>query len=84
MNDNVPMTAVLLCQQVECRILLACLEAGFQQLGVPNIEGVPLRQWLDKRRATELEKMLLTIGDSNPALYNAVRACIAEALKKDR
>ena len=72
---------MLLCHQAEYQVLSACLEATFQELGVPTLQGVPLRQWLDKRRAAELEKVLLTIGDSSPALHDAVRAVMTEALK---
>ena len=81
MYDPTPVTAVLLCHSAEFRAFSACIEAGLRELGVPTIEGVPLRQWLDKRRIVELEKVLLEIGDSNPALHDAVRACMAGALK---
>ena len=84
MYDPTPVTAVLLCHSAEFRAFTACIEAGFRELGVPTIEGVPLRQWLDKRRIVELEKVLLEIGDSNPALHDAVRACMAGALKNSR
>lgn len=82
MNSNPAIAAALAIQTAEAQVERALLEEILQRIGLQEIEGVPIPQWRAARLNIELEKVLLAMGDTNPAAHDAVRACIAEALKK--
>jgi hypothetical protein len=84
MNPNILTTTVFVIQAAETRTLRACIEAGFRELGLREIEGLPISQWIAKRQQAELELVLLATGDKNPALYDAIQSAIAEAVKKSK
>jgi hypothetical protein len=84
MNTDTAIATTLYLHQADYRALQACVEAGLQQLGLQQIDGVPVHKWIDKRRIAELEKILLSVGDKDPAAHNAVLACIAEISKNVR
>lgn len=46
--------------------LLDLVEQLAVQAGVPELEGLPLRQWWADRKTRNLKKMLLEFEDKNP------------------
>ena len=76
--------ASLAIHAAEDHALAACIEAGFRELGLREIEGLPISQWLAKRRAVELESVLLAMGDKDPTAYEKVVFAIDEARRKSK
>ena len=81
MNSNLTIATALVIQTARVRATQALLEAGFRELGLEAIEGVPIARWMELRRAEEFEKVLLEMGDQGPGADDAVQACLAVALK---
>jgi len=84
MNTNQAIATSLALAQAEVSTLRALLEATLQHIGLQEIDGVPVARWIEARKAEELEKVLLRMGDLDPAAHDAVLACIAESAKKSR
>ena len=84
MNNKTPIATALLLYQADLRAFQACIEAGLQRLGLQELDGLSIQQWIDKRRAKELEAILLSVGDKDPAMHDALSACIADALKSSQ
>lgn len=84
MNTKHAITAALAIQTAEDKVHRALLKAILRHIGLQEIDGVPIPRWIETRRATELEKVLLAMGDMSPAAHDAVQACIAEAVKRSR
>jgi len=82
-KEHATVTAIAMIQ-ADLATYRALLLAGFTSLGLQEIDGVPLIQWVEMQRIKELEKLLLDIGDSSPALHDTIQACIAEAIKNAR
>jgi hypothetical protein len=80
-GKNVEISLSLAIHQAMTAVHRAALEAMFQHIGLQEIDGVPLQKWFDARFPKELEKILLAMGDTNPAAHDAIMACLAEAKK---
>lgn len=81
MNTNVKITTSILMLRGELKSLQLLVRKGFAELGLQEIDGVPLEKWDDAHLLPEFEKMMLDVGDKNPAAYESIRACI-DALHK--
>jgi hypothetical protein len=84
MNPLSAIAASLAIQEAETQIHRAILEEILQRTGIQEIEGKPIPAWIEARRTIELEKVLLAMGDRDPAAYAVVKACIDEAVRKAR
>jgi hypothetical protein len=80
-SANANIAAVLAIQEAEARTVLATLQAALQELGLENIEGVSVSQWIARRRHKELEAVLLEMGDQNPGASACVQQRIADIVK---
>ena len=79
MNNNPVIAASLAIQTAEAQVHLALLERLLQHIDLRELDGVPVQQWIGNRRAVEIERVLLAMGDMNPAAHDAVKAQIVEA-----
>ena len=62
------MTVYSMANQAAIETLLDfCVKIG-DQLGMKEIEGLPLDEWLYKRKIERMESLLIQIEDANPAL----------------
>lgn len=69
-------------QEARGRTVQAALEAGLKELGVENIEGVPVSEWISKRLVLELQDVLIGMENHNPASAAQTQARIEQILKK--
>jgi hypothetical protein len=83
-GKNIEISLSLSILQAQVQAHRALLEEVLQHIGLQQIDGIPAQKWIDARFPKELEKILLAMGDTNPAAYNALAACLSEAKKKAR
>ena len=82
MNSNLTIATALVIQTARARTTQALIEAGFRELGLEVIDGVPIARWMELRHAEEFDKVLLEMGDKGPGADEAVQACLAVALRE--
>ena len=82
MNSNLTIATALVIQTARARTTQALIEAGFRELGLEVIDGVPIARWMELRHAEEFDKVLLEMGDRGPGADEAVQACLAVALRE--
>lgn len=60
---------------------LAAIEAVSRAVKLSLIDGLPLLKWVERQRVVELEKILIALEDSDPALAAALQARVDQARK---
>lgn len=81
MNEQATAVSIVLLQ-VEDRTTQAVLRALLKHTGLQEIDGVPIHRWIDLRRAEELERVMMALGDKNPEVYSGIATLLAELRKK--
>ena len=81
MNNKTPIATLLVLHQADYDALQACIEAALRKLGLQQLDGLSIRDWIDKRRVAELESALRLIGNEDPVMHDALVALIAKVSK---
>lgn len=71
--------AMNIAQQAQIDLLFALVEEVGKKGGVTHVEGVPLRDWFQKKKLEELDRMLIATEDKDPATAAALQQIIDES-----
>jgi len=82
--DNLAITASFATQMADLRTVQALLEEVLRHLDIREIDGLQIQKWIEARQVVELDKVLLGMGDMNPAAHDALKAYIQNLAKKLR
>ena len=55
-----------------------------EHIGMREIDGVPVQQWMLARQSELMQKHLLKLGDTNPEVYDSVVALIRASASKNK
>ena len=78
------LTASVLISQVQAELLLALIEEVAKRTGLTQIDGLPLRDWFQKKKIEQLQRALIAIEDASPAAAAHLEKQIDESERRLR
>lgn len=80
-NELNKQSAMLLSLRADCLANQALIEAIAKTIRVDGVDGLTFFQWHAKNRIAQLERLLILLEDSNPALAAALQHHVDQARK---
>lgn len=78
--DQITASNLVLGAQVDN--LLTLVEFLSERMGVKDVEGLPVRDWFDKEKGEQIERILIHLEDKNPTVAAFLQQTIDNSCKE--